>query len=141
MARIAACHAADADTLTPDAIGHAMADPEQLAQQVLRFHPSLHLLSSPHAIFSLWAAHQGALDIAAVDPDIAQHVLVFRDGLDVHTLQLAHGASRFLARLRAGDTLADAAGAALDADTLFDLPGAIALLLRHPLTTQMESQP
>ncbi len=141
MARIAACHAADADTLTPDAIGRAMADPQQLAQLAVTLHPSVHLLSSPHAIFSLWAAHQGVLDIAEVDPDIAQHALVFRDGLDVQTLQITHGAVCFLTRLRAGDTLADAAGAATEADARCDLPCTIALLLRHPLATRMEPLP
>lgn len=141
MARIQACHAADADTLTSDAIDRVMADPQRLAEQVVALHPSVHLLSSPHAIFSLWAAHQGALDIAEVDPDIAQHVLVFRDGLDVQALQITLGAYGFLTRLRSGHTLSDAAGAAIDADASFDLPGAIALLLRHPLVTRMEPLP
>lgn len=141
MARIEACHAADADTLTSDAIGRVMANPQQLALVAVLFHPSVHLLSSPHAIFSLWAAHQGVLDIADVDPDVAQHVLIFRDGLDVQALQITLGAYDFLTRLRSGDTLAEAAGAAVDTDASFDLPGSIALLLRHPLVTRMEPLP
>ncbi len=141
MARIEACHAADADSLTSDAIKSVVADPQRLAFVAVVFHPSVRLLSSPHAIFSLWAAHQGALDIADVDPDIAQHVLVFRDGLDVQALQISLAAYGFLTRLRSGDTLAEASAAALDADTSFDLPGAITLLLRHPLVTRMEPQP
>ena len=141
MARIEACHAADADTLTSDAIGRVMANPQQLALVAVLFHPSVHLLSSPHAIFSLWAAHQGVLDIADVDPDVAQHVLIFRDGLDVQALQITLGAYDFLTRLRSGDALAEAAGAAVDTDASFDLPGSIALLLRHPLVTRMEPLP
>ena len=141
MARIASCHAADVDTLTPDAIGRAMAEPQHLARQVVTLHPSVHLLSSRHAFFSLWAAHQGVLDIAHVDPDIAQQVLVFRAGLDVQTLQIPLGACCFLRRLHCGDALADAADEATGADAHFDLPGAIALLLRHPLAIRMELSP
>lgn len=141
MARVTACHAADADTLTPDAIDRAAADPEQLARQSVTLHPSVQVLSSPHAIYSLWAAHQGVLDIAAVDPDLAQQVLVFRDGLDVRTLQIAPGTACFLARLHAGDMLAVAAGAADESDERFDLAGSIALLLRHPLAVRMETLP
>lgn len=144
MARIEACHAADADTLSADAIGRVMADPQRLAQLSVVLHPSVRLLSSPHAIFSLWAAHQGALDIAEVDPDVAQQVLVFREGLDVQAMQITRGACCFLNELRHGASLAEAAGAAAaaasdaQADPPFDLPGTIALLLRHPLATRME---
>lgn len=160
MARIEACHAADADTLATEDIGRVMAAPERLAQMAVAFHPSVRLLSSPHAIFSLWAAHQGVLDISEVDPERAQHVLVFRDGLDVLTLQITAGAHCFLARLQCGDTLAEAAGAATDAGNAasagaaepgtdpgtdpgmpFDLPGTIALLLRHPLVTRIHALP
>jgi hypothetical protein len=141
MARITSCHATDVDALGPDAIGRVMTDPAQLAQQVVEMHPSVHFLSSSYSIFSLWAAHQGVLDIADVDPDIAQQVLVFRDGLDVQTLQIPFGAYCFLTRLHCADTLAEAAGAAADADAHFDLSGAIALLLRHPLAIGMDAPP
>jgi len=141
MSRIHACHAADADTLTATAIGGAMHDPEQLAQLCFAWHPSVQLLSSPHAIFSLWAAHQGALDITQVDPDTAQHVLVFRDALDVQVLQISAGAWAFLTGLQAREPLAQVAAAATDADPQFDLAGTIALLLRHPLVTRMETLP
>lgn len=151
MARIQACHAADADTLGTDAIGRVLADPRQLAQLAVALHPSVHLLSSSHAIFSLWAAHQGVLDIAEVDPDVRQHVLVFRDGLDVRTMQIPFGTCVFLKRLHGGSPLAEAAGAAaaaaspadsaLEAYPPFDLPAAIALLLHNPLVTRMEPRP
>lgn len=147
LARIEACHAADADTLGADAIGRAMADPQRLAQLSVELHPSVRLLSSPHAVFSLWAAHQGAFDIAEVDPDIAQQVLVFRDGLDVQAMQITPGACCFLTQLGRGASLAEAVEAAdaaaaaepgADASAPFDLPGTLALLLRHPLATRME---
>jgi hypothetical protein len=148
MARIQSCHAADADTLGADAIVHVLADPRQLAQVVVTLHPSVHLLSSSHAIFALWAAHQGVFDIADVDPDMAQHVLVFRDGLDVQTMQIPLGSYVFLRQLHDGKPLAQAADAAAAAaqDTVaahapFDLPVAIALLLHNPLVTRMEPRP
>lgn len=151
MARIQACHAADADTLGSDAIGRVLAGPGQLEQLAVALHPSVHLLSSSHAIFSLWAAHQGGLDIADVDPDVSQQVLVFRDGLDVQTMQIPFGTCVFLKRLHGGDPLAEAAGAAaaststaanaVEASTPFDLAAAIALLLHNPLVTRMEPRP
>ncbi len=141
MARILACHAADADTLSADAIGAALADPQQLGQLQFALHPSMQLHNSDFAIFSLWAAHQGELDIARVDPQVGQHVLVFRDGLDVQTVQIDAGAHLFLSQLQAGATLAQAADLAAQAHPDLDLPGAIALLLRYPLVIQMESSP
>ncbi len=154
MSRIRACHAADTSVLSADAIGSALSAPEQLARATFVLHPSVHVLSSPFAIFSLWAAHQGALDIAQVDPQIAQQVLVFRDGLDVQSLQITVGAWRFLNALRSGAALAQAAHAAqaeaniavdmqpdAHSQNPFDLAGAIALLLRYPLVTHMEPLP
>jgi hypothetical protein len=141
MSRIHACHAADADTLSTAAIGGAMHNPERLAQMCFTLHPSVQLLSSPYAIFSLWAAHQGVLDITQVDPDTAQQVLVFRDALDVQALQIKAGAWAFLTGWQASAPLAQAAAAAANADPQFDLAGTIALLLRHPLVTRMEPLP
>ena len=141
MSRIQACHAADADALPAAAIGGAMHDPERLAQLCFALHPSVHLLSSPHAIFSLWAAHQGALDITQVDPDTAQHVLVFRDTLDVQVQQISAGGWTFLTGLLGREPLAQAAAVATDADPQFDLAETILLLLRHRLVTRMEALP
>ena len=143
MGRIETCHAADAQALTGETIGRAMADPQQLVNMRMALHPSVHLLSSPFAIFSLWAAHQGAHDIGTVDPLLPEQVLLFRDGLDVHALPISAGTRSFLARLQAGDTLAQAAEAAADtaAQDDFDLAGSMALLLRHPLVCQLEPLP
>ncbi len=152
MSRIRACHAADIGVLSADAIGSTLSVPEQLSRATFVLHPSVQLLSSPFAIFSLWAAHQGALDITQVDPLIAQQVLIFRDGLNVQSLQITIGAWHFLSTLRTGATLAlaaEAAEATVAADAQpdaesqdpFDLAGTIALLLRYPLVTHMEPLP
>jgi len=143
MGRIESCHAADADVLTAENIGLAMADPQQLVNMRIALHPSVHLLSSQFAIFSLWAAHQGVHDISTVDPLLPEQVLLFRDGLDVHVLQISVCTGCFLAGLQAGATLAQAADAAANADAQddFDLAGSMALLLRHPLVSQMEPLP
>lgn len=137
MCRIDSCHAADAPVLGPQALAQALSRPSELDRLRLVLHPSVQLLESEFAIFSLWAAHQGALDIAQVDPGLAQHVLVLRNGLDVDTMQIAGATRMFLACLKHHATLADAAAAG-DSQPDFDLPGAIALLLQHPLITRME---
>ncbi len=143
MARIEACHAADADPWTAAMIGRAMADPQRLARMRIGLHPSVRLLASPFAIHAIWAAHQGTRDLETVDPMQPEQVLVFRDGLEVWALPVQAGTGHFLARLHAGATLARAADAAADADpcAAFDLAGSIALLLRHPLVCQMEPSP
>ena len=143
MARIESCHAADAEPLTAETIGRALADPHLLANMTITLHPSVRLLSSPYAIHSVWAAHQGAGELGSVDPMRPEQVLLFRDGLDVWALPVEAGSGYFLAQLHAGATLGQAADAAANADPLdtFDLAGSIALLLRHPLVCQMESLP
>lgn len=141
MSRIHACHAADVNPLTAQAIGAAMHDPERLAQLCFALHPSVQLLASSYAVFSLWAAHQGALDITQVDPDMAQQVLVFRDGLDVQALQISAGAWTFFTQLQVRAPLGHAASAAAEVDPRFDLAATVSLLLRHPLVTRMEPLP
>lgn len=143
MARVRSYHAADASAIQTEALQAALADPEQLLTLRLHVHPSVQLIASPFAVVSLWAAHQGALCLTSVDPDVAQAALVFRQGLDVDTVELKPGDARFFKSLQAGDSLLDAAQAAAGSDADFDLSQALALLLRRQLithTTTGESQ-
>jgi len=65
-----------------------LADESESALPGLRFvlHPSVAVLPSQFAVVALWGAHQGLLDIAAVDPAIPQTALVVRIGLDVNVV-------------------------------------------------------
>ncbi len=135
MCRVQAYHAADAPPADHKALQSILDEPQQLLSLVLSLHPSVHLVESRYAVFSLWAAHQGALDISEVDPQLAQAALVFRNGLDVDTMEVSAGTGRFLRQLLAGQTLAAAAGAASATVVEFDLSSVLALLLGHQLIT------
>lgn len=134
---VQAYHAADVQPLEPEALPAALADPRQLVSLRLSLHPSVQVIESAFAIFSLWAAHQGALSISSVDPALAQTVLVFRNGLDVETLELAAGAGQFVKALRRGEALLAAAQAASSADEAFDLADTLALMIRSQLITHI----
>jgi hypothetical protein len=131
MARVHAYHAADAEPVSDEAVALALAHADRADELRLTLHPSVSVLTSPYAIVSLWAAHQGAGDLAAVDPGSPEQAMVLRQGLDVLVLRLAPGAAEFLTALRQGLPLAEAAGTALAADAVFDLAAAFALCLGH----------
>ena len=106
-ARVRAFHAADAQALGPSEFGSL--DPERLCDLTITLHPSLTIVRSKFAIVSLWAAHNGALDIAAVDPFMPEDALVARPRLDVEVTRLDPGIATFIERLGAGFALGDAA--------------------------------
>lgn len=135
MARVQAYHAPDVPPIDTDTLHLALARPEKLTLLNLVLHPSVQVLASPFAIYSLWAAHQGALCISSVDPDLPQAVLVFRNELDVDTLELDAATAQFVIRLQAGASLLEATGAASTMAPEFDLTQALGLLLRWQLIT------
>ncbi|MDI1245847.1 MAG: DNA-binding domain-containing protein [Rhodoferax sp.] len=137
MARVLAYHAADVAPIQTEALQAALADPEQLLSLRLLVHPSVQVIDSPFAVVSVWAAHQGALCMTSVDPDLAQVALVFRHQLDVETHELSAGDAQFIRALQTGQSLLDAAGAAGSSDPEFDLSQALALLLRWQLITHI----
>ncbi len=125
---LAATHAADAAAIAPTTFTALLARPDRLAAARLRLQPALAILPSRFAVADLWAAHQGALELADVEPYRPQQALVVRHGLQTKVLRLPAATAAFVNRLRAGETLADAAAAA---GTRLDLAAALATLLRH----------
>ncbi|MGE0949130.1 DUF2063 domain-containing protein, partial [Bordetella pertussis] len=88
-------------------------------------------------IHALWAAHQGALDIAEVDPYAAQGALVLRDPAEaVLAIPLAASAAAFVRALRAGLPLGAAHSQA--ADPGLALNHLLALLIRHGAIISIE---
>ena len=130
-ARVRAYHAADAEPVPAEAVSLALACGERIAELRLVCHPSTGLLASPHAVVSLWAAHQGDDDPAAVDLDRPECALIVRHGLDVLVLRSPWGAAEFVAAVQAGRNLGDAAAAAAAATEAFDLTATLSLLLAH----------
>ncbi|AJE23614.1 DNA-binding domain-containing protein [Azotobacter chroococcum] len=110
--RVRACHASDAPVADGAALAVLLGEPERLPHLRLGLHPSLALLRSPFAVVSLWAAHQGALDIARVDPGHAESALVVRNGLEVEVIGLASGEAVLIGLLQEGLPLGRAAALA-----------------------------
>lgn len=130
--RLQVCHAADATPLAPAALLPLLAQPERLLRARLRFVPGAALFGAPHAVVSVWAAHQledlAARDraLAALDLTRAEWALVLRDAGDaVLVLPLAEADAALVERLHAGTAL----GAAADAGGA--LVPTLALLLAH----------
>jgi len=137
MLRVQAYHAADIPPLAPAAVAGMLAKPQQLPALRIGCHPSAALLRSSHAVFSLWAAHQGEVCLSAVDPALPETVLVVRVGLAVQTIQLRPAVGLFIEHMLRGADLATAVDAASADDSGFDLGEALATLIRWQLITAL----
>jgi hypothetical protein len=74
--------------------------------------------------------------IEAVEP---QDALITRPGLEVVVRHISPGGAIFPARLVSGETLDQAASAAFEATTSFDLPGNIAGMIEAGVFTAIDS--
>ncbi len=140
FARLKALHAADAEPIAEAVLAQALADPEALAHLCFQWHASLRMLESPHAVVSLWAAHQTEGEIATVAIDRAEQAVVLRDGLDVLVLPVDSGAACFVRHTLAGETFGIAAAAASSLHPDFDLGSTLSLLLRHRALVALHGQ-
>lgn len=136
MARVQACHAADAPSVSQAEIDKALSSAHRVGELRLVCHPSVCTVQSPHAVVSLWAAHQNeaqANTLHALDLAQPESALVLRQGLDVVVVPVPHGAARFTQALLAHQGLAQAATHAMASpphfDPHFDLTATLRLLL------------
>jgi hypothetical protein len=130
-ARVVAYYAAEARPLMAGDLARHLADPQRLPATRVTLHPACRLLSSEHAVVSLWAAHQGEGRIEDVELCRPESALVLRDGDEVLVLRLSPATGRFLASLARGTPLGEAADDAAATEADFDLTPAIALLIHH----------
>ena len=135
--RIVAYYAADVPSIGAEAVTAALADEEALPALGMSLHPSLSVVSSASAVVSLWAAHQGVLDLSTVEPDTPEAALILRNGLDVEVLKISAAAGAFLCELQAGASLGTAAAEAAGIDAEFDLVGILSLLLKKSAITAL----
>ena len=138
LARVQACHAADAAALSAGEIAPCLADPRALALSRVEFHPSARLVQSRHAVVSLWAAHQGHGEIERVDLSLHEAALVLRERDDVAVVRVPPATAVFIRALMDGATLGDAAAAP---DPPFDLAASLAILIRHPALASWRQLP
>ncbi len=126
-ARVRAFHAADAVALSAADLAPHLAEPQRLPRARLQLHPSLSVIDSRWAIVSLWAAHQGCVALADVDPAQPEAALVLRFDDDAVVLRIDAAVAAFIDRLQRGQPL----GRAAAADDGLDLSASLALLIRH----------
>lgn len=131
--RVDAYHAADAAPLAADDFRPLLADPERLLALRLTLHPACRWLRSGYAVFSLWAAHQGAIELRDIDPAQSETALVIRPEYEVRVLSLPPGGADFLDALGSGETLAEAASRSIATNPAFDLSANLAGLIEHGL--------
>lgn len=136
--RVRAYHAADTPALAVQEIAAALATPERLNDLVVQLQPALGVLSSPYAVVSLWAAHQGELAIETVDPLQPEHALVVRNALEVELMSVPAAGALFIHCLQQGVPLGNAAAQAQGADPAFDLSAHLALLIRTGAITRLQ---
>lgn len=137
--RVRAYHAADREPVVTETIAAALRDEAELPFLNLSIHPAVSILDSTAAIVSLWAAHHGIGDLAAVIPEAPETALVLRDGLHVEVLQTPRAAGVFIASLKRGETLGAAAAAALTFDPEFDAALPLTLLIQKGAITALHS--
>lgn len=130
-ARVRAHHAADAEPVDAGTVARAMAAGDRIGELRLQLHPSVSLIESPHAVVSLWAAHQGEGEGVVPAVDRAEGGLILRAGLEVVVLALPRGACAFIDAVQGGRPLGEAASRALASDAAFDLSWTLSLLLSH----------
>ncbi len=130
---IQAFHAADMPSLTTQQVQGLLINTEKLAQLQLSLHPSLQTLQSSFAIGSLWFAHQGAGNIADVQPEIPEALWILRFQLAVEVLPMSAGDCQFLQALLKGQPLGAAAESVIEAE--FDLIRCLNVLLQKELIT------
>ena len=139
MLRVAAYHAADMAPLSAARIGEMLADEVALPGCRVSLHPSLGILRSPHAVVSLWAAHQGLGELASVVPERAEAALVLRVGLEVEISEISPATAVFLGALQAGQALGAALEATAAVDGVFDLISILARLIQNGAITALDA--
>lgn len=130
-ARVRACHAADAETLSSEHLARALASGDRIGELHFILHPSVSVVRSPFAVVSLWATHQREGELGSLDPFAPEAALVVRSNLDVVVVRLSAGAAEFIDAARRHSCLGDAAGLALSAEPAFDLQATVTLLVNH----------
>ncbi|MEM9206222.1 MAG: DNA-binding domain-containing protein [Pseudomonadota bacterium] len=118
-ARLQAYHAADATPIGIEALSGFAED--VVGDCRLRLHPSVNILQSEHAAFSIWAATSGLISSDGIDPKHAEETMIVRPALAVDTICLPPGGYAFIASLHTHQSLADAAETAAKVEPGFDL--------------------
>ncbi len=120
-------HAADAAPLDGTILQRV--PPEQLAGLTFGTHPATRLFRGNHAAVTIMARDRAGEPLDGLDPFVAEDGLITRPAFDPEIRHLPQGGADFIGLLMEGHTLGEAAGAALSADSNFNLPAAISAII------------
>ena len=122
--------AADAAPLDPVSLQAIAA--QALPELKLRPHPAARLVISPFPALRIWEVNQPEVaEIPAIDMSMAQQVLITRPAFQIVMREISAADAAFVAALMNGAGLGDAATAALEVDSAFDLQAALQGHLLH----------
>jgi hypothetical protein len=128
-----AYHAADSETLTPDTL--ASLPSESITSTVFAPHPAVQIVRSDFAIVSILGANRGEERVEPFDAFSPEDALISRPRLEVVVRRLPVGGASFLEHLVSGDTLGEAAAAAFEVNSAFDLSANIAGMVKAGVFT------
>lgn len=141
-ARTRAFHAADATPLgAPD---FAAIPSEILATLRIELCPGTAVVRSAHPVVTIWAMNTEGGEPGPIEDWAGEDALISREGFAVAVRRLPPGGATFLLKLSQGTTLGEAAGAAAQETTAFDLTANLAGLIEAGLAvavTLREDEP
>jgi len=103
--------------------------PERLADIVFTPHPAMRIVCSAFSAVTIFAANRDNAPAGRIDASTPENALITRPDFDVAVRHLPPGGAVFAACLASGRPLGEAASAALDAHTDFDIATNIAGLI------------
>lgn len=119
-----AYHAADAAPLSAEAL---VAIPsERLAGAVFTAHPTTRVVHSRFSAVTIFAANRGEDVVRPIDAGKPEDALITRPDAEVVVRHLPEGGAAFLTGLISGRSLGEAASAALEISSDFDIAASIA---------------
>lgn len=125
LARRRVYHASDPQGFDPAAFSEI--EPAKMDNLKIELVPALELLSSDFPIHSIW--YYNMVDASIKIPANGENIAVIRPALDVDAMVLPPADFAFIAALKSGSELAQAAETAATLDAEFDLSKALGILI------------
>jgi hypothetical protein len=119
-----AYHAEDAASLPAQLLGSF--PPERLGDLVFTAHPATRIVRSAFSAVTIFAANRAEAPATRIDASVPEDALITHPDADVVVRHLPEGGAVFLTSLMSGDSLGEAAAAALQASPNFDIASNIA---------------
>ncbi|MBX2809681.1 MAG: putative DNA-binding domain-containing protein [Cellvibrionaceae bacterium] len=140
LARHRAYHAADRPSL--DGAALRQLSPEVFEQSSVQLHPSVQLISSRFAVFTLWQAHQQTAAQPHAQEKITinepEQVMVVRQNYALTLFAIDAGSYCFWQQLQAGNTIQQAAATAT-AQHCIDISQVITISIQEGLFYQLQA--